>query len=72
MIVYVILLKKGHLDDVTHFNLFLFYSFLVEEKKLDFPTIVISHMKIVHSNIRIKVSSFWMLLTKILNILKFL
>lgn len=65
IIAHIILPRKGHLDEITHFNLFLLDSFLVGQR-LDFPTIVIGHMKIIHSSTRVKTLPYDMLLTKIL------
>lgn len=64
IIAHVIFCRKGHLDEATHFNLFLLHSFLVWWK-LDFPTAVFGHMEIVHCATRIKALLLGMLLTKI-------
>lgn len=50
---HIILPRKGHRDEVNNFDLFLFYSFLVGQK-FDFTTIVIGHMKAIHSAINIE------------------
>lgn len=60
----VILPRKGHRNEVSSFDLFILDSFLVH-RKLDFPTIALGLMKLVHSSRYVKALPFDMFLTKI-------
>lgn len=63
IIAHVVLPRKGHLDEVNHFDLFLLDSFLVASK-IDFPSIIMSQMNNVHSIIGSRFLPYGMILTK--------
>ncbi|KAL2461581.1 Uncharacterized protein Adt_45001 [Abeliophyllum distichum] len=63
IIAHIVVPRKGHLDEITLFELFLLDSFLVDPK-IDFSYIILNHMNIVHSANRITKFSYGMLLTK--------
>ncbi|KAL2471475.1 Uncharacterized protein Adt_39611 [Abeliophyllum distichum] len=64
IISHIIVPRKGHPDEVNHFDVFLFNSILVE-RKLDFPYIVLHHMNTVHRGHRPMALPYGMILTKI-------
>ncbi|KAL2498882.1 Uncharacterized protein Adt_24432 [Abeliophyllum distichum] len=60
----IIVSKKGHLDEVNHYDVFLLDSIL-RGCKLDLSYIMIQHMSCVLSGTRAKVLPYGMILTKI-------
>lgn len=64
IIVNIIFPRKGHRNEVSNFDLFIFDSFLVN-RRLDFLTIALGLMKLVQSSRDIKTLLYGMLLTKI-------
>ncbi|KAL2486962.1 Uncharacterized protein Adt_31718 [Abeliophyllum distichum] len=64
IIPHIIVPRKGHLDEVNHYNVFLLDSILCE-RKLDFLYIMIQHMSCVLSGTRAKTLPYGMILTKI-------
>ncbi|KAL2454735.1 Uncharacterized protein Adt_47766 [Abeliophyllum distichum] len=63
-ITHIIVPRKGHLDDVNHYYVFLLDSILCG-RKLDFSYIMIQHMSCVLSGNRAKALPYGMILTKI-------
>lgn len=63
IISHIILPRKGHRDVVTYFELFILDSFLVG-RELDFPTIALGLMKLIHTSRYTKALPYGMLLTK--------
>lgn len=59
----IILPRKGHRDEVNYFDLFILDSFLVG-RKLDFPTIALGLMKLIHTSRYSKALPYVTLLTK--------
>ncbi|KAL2497277.1 Uncharacterized protein Adt_22827 [Abeliophyllum distichum] len=63
IIVHIIVPRKGHLDEVNHYDVFLLDSIL-RGRKLDFSYIMIQHMTSVLSGTRPKALLYRMILTK--------
>ncbi|KAL2526153.1 Uncharacterized protein Adt_11207 [Abeliophyllum distichum] len=64
IIAHIIVPRKGHLDEVNHYDVFLLDSIL-HGRKFDFSYIMIQHMTSVLSGIRPKVLPYRMILTRI-------
>ncbi|KAL2505915.1 Uncharacterized protein Adt_21536 [Abeliophyllum distichum] len=64
IIAHIIVPRKGHLDEVNHYDVFLLDSILCG-CKLNFSYIMIQHMSYVLSGTRAKVLAYGMILTKI-------
>ncbi|KAL2462067.1 Uncharacterized protein Adt_45487 [Abeliophyllum distichum] len=64
IISHIIVPRKGHLDEVNHFDVFLLDSMLVG-RKLDFSYIMLHHMNTVHRGHRPMALPYGMILTKI-------
>ncbi|KAL2498893.1 Uncharacterized protein Adt_24443 [Abeliophyllum distichum] len=64
IIAHIIVPRKGHIDEVNHYDVFLFDSIL-RGCKLDLSYIMIQHMSCVLSGSRAKVLPYGMILTKI-------
>ncbi|KAL2454820.1 Uncharacterized protein Adt_47678 [Abeliophyllum distichum] len=64
IIAHIIVPRKGHLDEVNHYDVFLLDSIL-RGRKLDFPYIMMQHMSCVLSGTRPKALPYGMILTKI-------
>ncbi|KAL2470972.1 Uncharacterized protein Adt_39108 [Abeliophyllum distichum] len=64
IIAHIIVPRKGHHDEVNHYDVFLLDSILLG-RKLDFPYIMIQHMNSVLSGTRPKALPYGMILTKI-------
>ncbi|KAL2486124.1 Uncharacterized protein Adt_30880 [Abeliophyllum distichum] len=64
IISHIIVPRKGHIDEVNHFDVFLLDSILVG-RKLDFPYIMLHHMNTVHRGHRHMALPYGMILTKI-------
>ncbi|KAL2505369.1 Uncharacterized protein Adt_20990 [Abeliophyllum distichum] len=64
IIAQIIVPRKGHLDEVNHYDVFLLDSIL-RGCKLDFSYIMIQHMSCVLSDTRAKALPYGMILTKI-------
>ncbi|KAL2492002.1 Uncharacterized protein Adt_27630 [Abeliophyllum distichum] len=64
IISHIIVPRKGHLDEVNHYDLFLLDSILVGEK-LDFSYIMLNHMNTVHRGHRPMALPYGMIVTKI-------
>ncbi|KAL2531860.1 Uncharacterized protein Adt_05211 [Abeliophyllum distichum] len=64
IISHIIVPRKGHLDEVNHFDVFLLDSILVG-RKLDFPYIMLHHTNTVHRGHRPMALPYGMILTKI-------
>ncbi|KAL2524804.1 Uncharacterized protein Adt_09858 [Abeliophyllum distichum] len=60
----IIVPRKGHLDEVNHYDVFLLDSFLIG-RKLDFSYIMLQHMNSVLSSTRPKALPYGMILTKV-------
>ncbi|KAL2491774.1 Uncharacterized protein Adt_27402 [Abeliophyllum distichum] len=63
IIAHIIVLRKGHLDEVNHYDIFLLDS-IIRGRKLDFSYIMILHMNCVLSGTRAKALPYGMILTK--------
>ncbi|KAL2518808.1 Uncharacterized protein Adt_15055 [Abeliophyllum distichum] len=63
IIAHVIVPRKGHLDEVNHYDVFLLHSIL-RGRKIDFSYIMIQHMSCVLSGTRPKTLPYGMILTK--------
>ncbi|KAL2486692.1 Uncharacterized protein Adt_31448 [Abeliophyllum distichum] len=63
-VAHIIVSRKGHLDEVNHYDVFLLDSIL-RGRKLDFSYIMIQHMSCVLSGTRAKALPYDMILTKI-------
>ncbi|KAL2486788.1 Uncharacterized protein Adt_31544 [Abeliophyllum distichum] len=64
IIAHIIIPRKGHLDEVNHYDVFLLDSIL-RGRKLDFSYIMMQHMSYVLSGTRPKALPYGMILTKI-------
>ncbi|KAL2474610.1 Uncharacterized protein Adt_35346 [Abeliophyllum distichum] len=64
IIAHIIVPRKGHHDEVNHYDVFLLDSILLG-RKLDFPYIMIQHMNSVLSGSRPKALPYGMILTKV-------
>ncbi|KAL2526908.1 Uncharacterized protein Adt_11962 [Abeliophyllum distichum] len=64
IIAHIIVPRKGYLDEVNHYDVFLLDSILLR-RKLDFPYIMLQHMNSVLSGTRPKALPYSMILTKI-------
>ncbi|KAL2486621.1 Uncharacterized protein Adt_31377 [Abeliophyllum distichum] len=64
IISHILVPRKGHLDEVNHFYVFLLNSILVG-CKLDFPFIMLNHMNTVHRHHQPMALPYGMILTKI-------
>ncbi|KAL2512888.1 Uncharacterized protein Adt_18488 [Abeliophyllum distichum] len=64
IIVHIIVPRKGHLDEVNHFDLFFLDSTLVG-RKVDFSYIMLSHMNTIHHGHRVMALPYGMIFTKI-------
>ncbi|KAL2533109.1 Uncharacterized protein Adt_06460 [Abeliophyllum distichum] len=64
IIAHIIVPRKGHLDEVNHYDVFLLNSIL-RGRKLDFSYIMMQHMSCVLSGTRPKALPYGMILTKI-------
>ncbi|KAL2491277.1 Uncharacterized protein Adt_26905 [Abeliophyllum distichum] len=64
IIAHIIVPRKGHHDEVNHYDVFLLDSILLGQK-LDFPYIMIQHMNSVLSGTRPKALPYGMILTKV-------
>ncbi|KAL2480372.1 Uncharacterized protein Adt_33338 [Abeliophyllum distichum] len=64
IIAHIIVPRKGHHDEVNHYDVFLLDSILLG-RKLDFPYIMIQHMNSVLSGSRSKALPYGMILTKV-------
>ncbi|KAL2513211.1 Uncharacterized protein Adt_18811 [Abeliophyllum distichum] len=64
IIAHIIVPRKGHHDEVNHYDVFLLDSILLGQK-LDFPYIIIQHMNSVLSGTRPKALPYGMILTKV-------
>ncbi|KAL2466902.1 Uncharacterized protein Adt_42753 [Abeliophyllum distichum] len=63
IIVHIIVPRKGHLDEVNHYDVFLLDSIL-HGRKIDFSYIMLQHMSCVLSSTRPKALPYGMILTK--------
>ncbi|KAL2497228.1 Uncharacterized protein Adt_22778 [Abeliophyllum distichum] len=63
IIAHIIVPRKGHLDEVNHYDIFLLDSIL-RGRKLDFSFIMMQHMSCVLSGTRPKALPYGMILTK--------
>ncbi|KAL2506004.1 Uncharacterized protein Adt_21625 [Abeliophyllum distichum] len=64
IIAHIVVPRKGHLDEVNHYDVFLLDSILIGQK-LDFSYIMLQHMNLVLSGTRPKVLSYGIILTKV-------
>ncbi|KAL2492480.1 Uncharacterized protein Adt_28108 [Abeliophyllum distichum] len=64
IIAHIIVPRKGHLDEVNHYDVFLL-DFILRGRKLDFSYIMIQHMTSVLSGTRPKALLYVMIFTKI-------
>ncbi|KAL2518221.1 Uncharacterized protein Adt_14468 [Abeliophyllum distichum] len=64
IIAHIIVPRKGLLDEVNHFNLFLLDAFLVRQK-VDFPFIMLNHINTIHRAHRVMALPYSMIPTKI-------
>ncbi|KAL2542262.1 Uncharacterized protein Adt_03240 [Abeliophyllum distichum] len=64
IIAHIIVPRKGHHDEVNHYDVFLLDSILLGRKQ-DFPYIMLQHMNSVLSSTRPKVLPYGMILTKV-------
>ncbi|KAL2498715.1 Uncharacterized protein Adt_24265 [Abeliophyllum distichum] len=64
IIAHIIVPRKGHHDEVNHYDVFLLDSILLR-RKLDFPYIMLQHMNSVLSGTRPKALPYGMILTKV-------
>ncbi|KAL2497333.1 Uncharacterized protein Adt_22883 [Abeliophyllum distichum] len=64
IIAYIIVPRKGHHDEVNHYDFFLLDSILIE-RKLNFPYIMLQHMNSVLSGTRPKALPYGMIFTKV-------
>ncbi|KAL2511333.1 Uncharacterized protein Adt_16933 [Abeliophyllum distichum] len=64
IIAHIIVPRKGHHDEVNHYDVFLLDSILLG-RKLNFPYIMIQHMNSVLSGTRPKALPYGMILTKV-------
>ncbi|KAL2481967.1 Uncharacterized protein Adt_34933 [Abeliophyllum distichum] len=64
IIAHIIVPRKGHHDEVNHYDVFLLDSIILEQK-LDFSYIMIQHMNSVLSGTRPKALPYGMILTKV-------
>ncbi|KAL2466676.1 Uncharacterized protein Adt_42527 [Abeliophyllum distichum] len=64
IIAHIIVPRKGHLDEVNQYDVFLLDSILCR-RKLDFSYIMIQHISCILSGTRAKALSYGMILTKI-------
>ncbi|KAL2531471.1 Uncharacterized protein Adt_04822 [Abeliophyllum distichum] len=64
IISHIIVPRKGHHDEVNHYNVFLLNSILLGQK-LDFPYIMLQHMNSVLSGTRPKALPYRTILTKV-------
>ncbi|KAL2486954.1 Uncharacterized protein Adt_31710 [Abeliophyllum distichum] len=64
IITHIIVPRKGHHDEVNHYDVFLLDSILLG-RKLDFPYIMIQHMNSVLIGSRPKALPYGMILTKV-------
>ncbi|KAL2491613.1 Uncharacterized protein Adt_27241 [Abeliophyllum distichum] len=63
IIAHIIVPRKGHLDEVNHYDVFLLDSIIID-RKLDFSYIMLQHMNCVLSGTRAKALPYRMILTK--------
>ncbi|KAL2471120.1 zf-RVT domain-containing protein [Abeliophyllum distichum] len=64
IIAHIIVFRKGHLDEVNHYDVFLLNSILIG-RKLDFSYIMLQHMNSVLSGTRPKALPYGMIFTKV-------
>ncbi|KAL2491811.1 Uncharacterized protein Adt_27439 [Abeliophyllum distichum] len=63
IITHIIVPRKGHLDEVNHYDVFLLDSILIGQK-LDFSYVMLHHMDLVLSGTRTKALPYGMIFTK--------